>query len=102
KTGMIDHSRCGEREKFKPNPARADSHGAARLIQVWPRPLGSRSVDADEAAAAPAHLLADRVRISRRPALHRVQSSALSSLPICRMAMRKNVQADYDKFLLRL
>src|SRR5271165_2534204 len=64
---MIDHSRCGEREKFKPNTARADSHGAARLIQAWPRPLGSRSVDADEAAAAPAHLSADRVRLALTP-----------------------------------
>jgi hypothetical protein len=67
KTGMIDHSRCGEREKFKPNTARADSHGAARLKQAWPRPLGSRSGDADEAAAAPAHLLADRVRLALTP-----------------------------------
>jgi len=64
---MIDHSRCGKREKFKPNTAQADNHGAARLIQVWPGPLGSRSGDADEAAAAPAHLLADRVRLALTP-----------------------------------
>jgi hypothetical protein len=64
---MIDHSRFGEREKFKPNTARADSHGAARFIQAWPRPLGSRSGDADEAAAAPAHLLADRVGLALTP-----------------------------------
>ena len=67
KTGVIDHSRCGKREKFKPNTAQADSHGAARSIQTWPRPLGSRSGDADEAAAAPAHLLADRVRLALTP-----------------------------------
>ena len=60
KTGMIDHTRCGEREKFKPNTARADSHGVARLIQAWPRPLGSRSGDGDEAAAA-------RARLAQRP-----------------------------------
>src|SRR5580700_10095895 len=64
---MIDHSRCGKREKFKADTAQADSHGAARSIQAWPRPLGSRSGDADEAAAAPAHLLADRVRLALRP-----------------------------------
>src|SRR5271167_4653805 len=63
----IDHSRCGKREKFKPDTAQADSHGAARSIQAWPRPLGSRSGDADEAAAAPAHLLADRVRLALTP-----------------------------------
>ena len=64
---MIDHSRCGKREKFKPNTAQADSHGAARSIQAWRGPLGSRSGDADEAAAAPAHLLEDRVRLALTP-----------------------------------
>src|SRR6516164_8364592 len=64
---MIDHSRCGKREKFRPSTAQADSHGAARSIQAWPQPLGTRSGDADEAAAAPAHLLADRVRLALTP-----------------------------------
>ena len=64
---MIDHSRCGKREKFKADTAQAHSHGAARSIQACPRPLGSSSGDADEAAAAPAHLLADRVRLALTP-----------------------------------
>src|SRR5580692_6769438 len=64
---MIDHSRCGKREKFKADTAQAHSHGAARSIQAWPRPLGSRSGNVDEAAAAPAHPLADRVRLALTP-----------------------------------
>jgi len=44
--------------KITSNTARADSHGAARSIQAWPRPVGSRSGDADEVAAASAHPLA--------------------------------------------
>jgi hypothetical protein len=53
--------------KFTSNTARADSHGAARSIQAWPRPLGLRSRDADEVAAAPAQPLADRVRLALTP-----------------------------------
>jgi hypothetical protein len=49
------------------NTAQADSHGATRSIQAWPRPLGSRSGDADEAATAPAHPLVDRVRLALTP-----------------------------------
>ena len=67
KTRMTDHSCWGKREKFKPNTARADSHGAAGSIQAWPRLLRSRSGDADEVAAAPAHPLADRVRLALTP-----------------------------------
>ena len=43
------------------------SHGAARSIQAWPRPLGSRSRDTDEVAAAQVHPLADRVRLALTP-----------------------------------
>jgi hypothetical protein len=38
-----------------------------RSIQAWPRPLGLRSGDADEVAVAPAHPLADRVRLALTP-----------------------------------
>src|ERR1700736_1100669 len=53
--------------KFTSNTARADSHGATRSIQAWPRSPGSRTGDADEAAAAPARLLEDRVRLALTP-----------------------------------
>src|SRR6516165_11037166 len=64
---MTDHSCWGKSEKFRPNTARADSHGAARSIQAWPRPLGSRLGDADDVAVAPAHPLADRARLALTP-----------------------------------
>src|ERR1700751_2301541 len=64
---MTDHSCWGKWEKFRPNTARADSHGAARSIQAWPRPLGSRLGDADDVAVAPAHPLTDRARLALTP-----------------------------------
>src|SRR6516165_9185303 len=64
---MTDHSCWGKSEKFRPNTARADSHGAARSIQAWPRPLGSCLGDADDVAVAPAHPLADRARLALTP-----------------------------------
>jgi len=57
----------GKVRKIRPNTARADSHGAARSIQAWPRPLGLRLGDADDVAVAPAHPLADRARLALTP-----------------------------------
>jgi hypothetical protein len=57
----------GEVMKIHVETAQADSYGATRSIQAWPRPLGSRSGDADEAATAPAHPLVDRVRLALTP-----------------------------------
>src|SRR6516165_5633862 len=64
---MTDHSCWGKSEKFRPNTARVGGHGAARSIQAWPRPLGSRLGDADDVAVAPAHPLADRARLALTP-----------------------------------